>query len=56
MAKLVRLYQSKSTTVLVFSGNSCPRIKLSSESAVFRDDFSDGFRLSKQLAKTVGST
>lgn len=46
-----RLYMSGRKTVFVASGSSCPRINIGKTTVNFRDDYSKGFRISKQLAK-----
>ncbi len=49
-----KLYSSGGRTVLVFSGNGCPRVNIAGRTAKFRDDFSKGFKTSKALARMIG--
>ena len=48
-----RLYVNKSRIVFVSSGHDCPRINIAGETAKFRDDFSKGFKISKNMAKMI---
>ena len=48
-----KTYTSGSRTVFVASGTGCPRINTTKTLVRLRDDFSNGFKISKKLTKAL---